>query len=225
MLTADYMRDMVRLVDQANKRLMRLERLAASDETYKKVTEFAYKYAQEDIKRLRKGGAAVRYQRPPARIPEDPKARRALEARLRLTEKSINRFLEAPSSTVKELRRIYKQRAKTFSEGFDAGAPAVSADDLVKVFESGLWNMLMQYYGSETTRRLIGEIKRNRNDLKELMEQGERIRLQSDKITDSQRLLNIDKINAVLDDPSLTDSGVQRGAENVRILSKYLRGS
>ena len=90
----------------------------------------------------------------------------------------MERFREMPSSTKSGLHTVYDNMAKSFSEG--AGTE-ITADDLAGVFETGLWDtMISAGFGSETTRRVIGTIKENKEKLKKLRKQKRAMRLSPD---------------------------------------------
>lgn len=185
----------------ANKRLQRLERLSRQP-GYENVKNWAYRSAMSDIQALR-GEGARRFPSLPSRIPSDPAGRANLETQIRRSMKAIERFREMPTSTKSGIKRSYKNRAKSFSQG--AGVE-FTADDLAGVFESGLWQMLRSAgFGSETTRRVIGEIQDNKADLQKLRDQKRAMRLSSESEYG-------DRLNEVL-------AGNRSAA---RILGKYL---
>lgn len=184
----------------ANKRLQRLERFAKA-EGNKGSLRWAYAKAQEDIKALR-GESAKRFPTPPKALPEDPAELRRLEQKLRRSEKSIQQFRELPSSSVGGLKKIYKERAKSFSK---AAGEDFTEDDLKVIFEMGLWELLVQYFGSRTAHKVLGEIKRHANDLKKLKKQHKAIRMPEDTEFGS-------RLNEILDE----------NRSHVRILTRYL---
>lgn len=160
----------------ANKKLQRLERLSRQP-GYENVKNWAYRSAMSDIHALR-GEGARRFPSLPGKIPTDPAAQAKLETQIRRSMKAIEHFREMPTSTKSGIKRSYKNRAKSFSQG--AGVE-FTADDLAGVFESGLWQMLRSAgFGSETTRRVIGEIQDNKADLQKLRDRKRAMRLSPD---------------------------------------------
>lgn len=160
----------------ANKRLQRLERLSRQP-GYENAKNWAYSSAMSDIHALR-GEGARRFPSLPKKLPTDPAKLAELEVKLRRSTKAIERFREMPTSTKSGIKRSYKNRAESFSKG--AGVE-FTPDDLAGVFESGLWQMLRSAgFGSETTRRVIGEIQDNSEDLQKLRDQKRAMRLSSE---------------------------------------------
>lgn len=200
-LTPESLESYRKLSQAMNKRLQRLERLSAQP-GYEGAKNWAYRSAMSDIKALR-GAGAKRFPSAPKQIPADPAARAKLETQIRMSRKAMERFREMPTSTKSGIKRSYKNRAKSFSQG--AGVE-FTADDLAGVFESGLWQMLRSAgFGSETTRRVIGEIQDNKADLQKLRDQKRAMRLSSESEYG-------DRLNEVL-------AGNRSAA---RILGKYL---
>ena len=185
----------------ANKRLRRLERLSRQP-GYENAKNWAYRSAMSDIHALR-GEGARRFPSLPKKLPTDPSKLAELEVKLRRSTKAIERFREMPTSTKSGIKRSYKNRAESFSKG--AGTE-ITADDLAGVFETGLWDTLISAgFGSETTRRVIGTIKENKEKLKKLRKQKHAMRLSPDTEYG-------ERVNELLDG--------NRSA--VRILGKYL---
>jgi hypothetical protein len=163
-------------VQATNKRLQRLERLSTQS-GFEGAKNWAYRSAMSDIKALR-GASARRFPSAPKQIPSDPLARAKIETLIRMSRKAMERFREMPTSTKTGIKQSYKNRAESFSKG--AGVE-FTPDDLAGVFESGLWQMLRSAgFGSETTRRVIGEIADNREDLQKLRDQKRAMRLSSE---------------------------------------------
>lgn len=171
-LTPQGLEDYRKLVQAANKRLQRLEKLSQQS-GYQGVKNWSYRTAMADIQGLR-GAGKSRFPNMPKTIPTDPRQAAALEVRMRRATKAAEAFMEAPTSTKSGIDTTYRKQASSFSQG--AGAE-FSAKDLAGVFESGLWQSLRTAgYGSETTRRIIGEIKQNASELKKLRERGRAMR-------------------------------------------------
>jgi len=184
-----------------NKRLQRLERLSKQP-GYKAATDWAYQAALSDIHALR-GEEARRFPSLPKKLPTDPAKLAELEVKLRRSTKAMERFREMPSSTKSGIKGSYKNRATSFSEG--AGTE-ITADDLAGIFETGLWDTLIfAGFGSETTRRVIGMIKDNKEKLRKLRKQKRAMRLSPDEAYG-------ERVNELLEG--------NRSA--VRILGKYL---
>ena len=185
----------------ANKRLQRLERLSRQL-GYENAKNWAYRSAMSDIQALR-GEGARRFPSLPGKMPTDPTAQAKLEMQIRRSMKAIEHFRELPTSTKSGIKRVYKNRAKSFSQGANV---EFTADDLAGVFETGLWDTLMANgFGSETTRRVIGMIKDDKEKLRKLRKQKRSMRLSPDDAYG-------ERVNELLEG--------NRSA--VRILGKYL---
>lgn len=200
-LTSESLETYRKFSQAMNKRLQRLERLSKQP-GYKAATNWAYQAALSDIHALR-GEGARRFPSLPKKLPTDPAKLAELEVKLRRSTKAMERFREMPSSMKSGLHTVYDNMAKSFSEG--AGTE-ITADDLAGVFETGLWDTLISTgFGSETTRRVIGTIKENKEKLKKLRKQKRAMRLSSESEYG-------DRLNEVL-------AGDRSAA---RILGKYL---
>lgn len=201
-ITAQALEEYRLLAQAANKRLQRLEKLS-QQKGYQGVKNWSYRTAMADIQGLR-GAGKSRFPTMPKTIPTDPRQAAAMEVRMRRATKAAEAFMAAPSSTKSGIDTTYRKQAQSFSQG--AGAQ-FNAKDLAGVFESGLWQALRTAgYGSETTRRIVGEIKKNADELKKLRERGRAMRFSDDSSPYS------DRINDWLD-------GNKSAA---RVLGKYL---
>ena len=93
-----------KLADRADKRMLRLERLAKSDPDFSNVTDYAYKKAQEDA--IKWGGKASAEKGARFAI-NPPKTAKEINAKM----KDIRAFLERPTSTKTGIINTYKKRA------------------------------------------------------------------------------------------------------------------
>ena len=98
-----------KLADRADKRMLRLERLAKSDPDFSNVTDYAYKKAQEDA--IKWGGKASAEKGARFAI-NPPKTAREINAKM----KDIRAFLERPTSTKSGIVKTYKNRADALNK-------------------------------------------------------------------------------------------------------------
>lgn len=170
-----------REVQRVNKQLYRLEKHYA--ETGENIWATAYAGAMRDIKSF--FGEQKRYSK-------------ALPATVREYQKiinSINRFYSKPSSTITGMSKIYSKRANTWSRKMKA---SITADQMKKVFESGLYKELTSIYGSATALKNLGMIERQKERIQKLIKQGKKIYFLGQNVKDLNDALNDE--NFELDD-------------------------
>lgn len=168
-------------VDSINKQMRRLVKHARETGDVGALN-WAYRTAVNDTRNLRvdKGTRFVKLTK--TRLKNEASAqvymRRAIEA--------MKEFREKPTYEISGIKETYGKQAAKFSENFNV---PLTADDLAGVFETGLWQTLISAgYGSETTRRMIGEIKQNAADLKKLRKQKKAMRFTPDSGEYADRL-------------------------------------
>lgn len=129
-----------RLADRADKRMLRLERLAKSDNEFSNVTDYAYRKAQEDaIKWGSKAGAekGARFAINP------PKTEREIQAKI----KDIKAFLEKPTSTKTGIVNSYKKKADNLNKLIPKGEPKITWQEYRKYFKDAEAKNLDSKYG------------------------------------------------------------------------------
>lgn len=137
-----------RIAKVADQRLVRLERLAKTENT--EVTKWAYKVAMRDISRWNEGGK--RFNTKP---PED---KRSLRAKIN----DIKTFLGSESSTKQGIRDVYERRLESLNEN---NSTHYQIDDLRELFSSSLWKkMENKNYSSDEILKAIGYIHDNATD-------------------------------------------------------------
>ena len=146
-------------VERVNKQLYRLEKSAAA--TGENILDYAYKNIQRDIKSF--FGDQKRFSK------AMPKTMREFQKRMN----AINRFYSMPTSTVSGMKKVYKKRAESISKRMGV---TVTADQLKKVFETGLFRELYQQYGSKTAMKMIGAIEKQKDKILDQMAAGEKIK-------------------------------------------------
>lgn len=76
----------------------------------------------------------------------------------------VDTFLNAVSSTISGLRAVYNRTAEKINNEFDLG---LDADTMGEFYESSLWRQSSRRYGSRTAHKIIGNIRRGREEMKQ----------------------------------------------------------
>lgn len=109
-VTPDLYKEYKRLADRADKRLLRLERLAVTEsDTYGNVLAYAYKVAQKQTKYWSGDLEKPRYAR------DTPTSDKELKKKI----KDIQKFLEMPTSTKTGIIKVYKDKADALNKKFE----------------------------------------------------------------------------------------------------------
>lgn len=174
---AEYRAFYKKIAKAADNRLRRLEELSR-DPKYKEVTEWAYKVAQKDIRDMF-GSDARRFNK-------------KLPANLNTVYKDINRvlnFLNAPTSTKKQIDEIFVKRANTIKEKYDVD---MSWSKTATVFDTVLWKKTGARKASATALKAIGVIQKNKAQIKRALKENKPISiiLPSDK--DGKKDINLE---------------------------------
>lgn len=174
---AEYRAFYKRIAKAADNRLRRLEELSR-DPKYKEVTEWAYKVAQKDIRDMF-GSDARRFNK---KLPDN----------LNTVYKAINRvlnFLNAPTSTKKQIDEIFVKRANTIREKYDVD---MSWSKTATVFDTVLWKKTGARKASATALKAIGVIQKNKAQIKRALKENKPISiiLPSDK--DGKKDINLE---------------------------------
>lgn len=143
----DLMAEYRRLAKRADQRLVRLEALAESGNTdFKGVLTYSYKKAAQDARKWGSAGEKPRFN------VKAPDTTGELKAKI----KDIQAFLEAPTSTKKDITDIYKKRADTFNKRFGKkGERPVTWQELANYYKSDQAKALDKRYGSKTIARAV----------------------------------------------------------------------
>ena len=145
-----------RAVERVNKQLYRLEK-ASAREGYTGILDYAYRNAMRDIQAM---GGGKRFSK------SVPKTMREYRKRMN----AIERFESKPTSKLTGVKNIYEKRAETFSK--KAGTD-IKWEGMAKIFESGLWESLVNRFESKTAQKMIGRIQKDAEKLREQMKAGE----------------------------------------------------
>lgn len=166
-----------KIAKAADNRLRRLEELSR-DPKYKEVTEWSYKVAQKDIRDMF-GSDARRFNK-------------KLPANLNTVYKDINRvlnFLNAPTSTKKQIDEIFVKRANTIKDKYGVD---MSWSKTATVFDTVLWKKTGARKASATALKAIGVIQKNKAQIKRALKENKPISiiLPSDK--DGKKDINLE---------------------------------
>lgn len=181
-----------RAIERINKQLYRIEKYAET--SGEKITDYAYRLAMYDIKSIF-GYADARGTKERKRFSRKiplTKEGKLNQKRAGKVMRAIERFYELPSSTLTGMKEIYEKRAETLSNKFGLDK-ALTAKQLKKIFDSGLWARLSEKYASKTVITIIGQFERQKEDLKAKLEKGEAVVLTDSRY--SKRVAKIFKDN------------------------------
>lgn len=156
-ISPDLQKEYRRAVERVNKQLYRIEQAAAKKREYSNILDYAYRNAMRDIKAM---GGGKRFSK------SVPKTMREYRKRMN----AIERFESKPTSKLKTVKSIYEKRAETFSK--QAGTD-INWEGMAKIFESGLWESLVNTFESKTAQKMIGRIQKDAAKLKEQLQRGE----------------------------------------------------
>lgn len=146
-----------KLATTANWRMLKLERLAENPE-YKSVLGYAYKNVMHDLKSLGELTKGGRFSMDIIRMSADETDIRHLTALVN----TARSFLDAPSSTIGGIHKIYGKRAKTLNKKYGTD---LSAGDMKTFFESAYWEKLKDKLGSQTAMIVIGQVQKKSEDV------------------------------------------------------------
>lgn len=167
--------DYIKAVKRINRQLQRIAK--ASREGGEDYTDYAYRLAMYDIKSIFGYAHGGRERRTFSTVIPTTKTGKPDQRRMAKVMRAIERFYEHPTATLTGIKDIYSKRAKTLSAkfGLEEGEE-LTANQLKKLFDSGLWRDLKKEgYGSKTIVKIIGDITKQKNELKEQLKKGDSI--------------------------------------------------
>lgn len=143
--------DMISYLNKINKiadrRLRNLE-VYRHDAGYKDIDKYAYAKAMRNIKAI---GGNKRF---------------SIKAYESMTKQEIQKrinytleFLNSPSSTKTGITKVYKKRAETLNAKYGTN---YTWQQLTQLFESGVFDSLIEKFASESTFRSIGKFQKNK---------------------------------------------------------------
>ena len=155
-----------RLAKQADQRLVRLE-AAAHEEGYRKIKNWAYRKAMDDIKHW-SGEGSIRFNTKPPMTYQENEEKINYQS-LRAKIKDIRQFLEAPTSTKSGVTKTYKKRTDSINKSQGTN---FTWDQLAKVFEpsgggTSYESLHSQGYGSDEILRVFSAIKNGEVKIKD----------------------------------------------------------
>lgn len=140
------------LAKQADQRLVRLEKLSASDE-FSGVLDFAYRKAMYDIQSLSGDPNATRFNRVLRKTQEGTIDKRVLHARIN----AIKRFIESASSTKQGIQKVYQERVNTLNDRLNT---EYTWQQMAKYYENEKAQKLVDKYDSKTVLKAFAAIKK-----------------------------------------------------------------
>lgn len=153
-----------KLVQAANKRLLRLEKYAERPEYGPQILEYAYRVAQREI-RIQRGGDD--FKRFSVKTPTTLKA-------LRKEINRVNRFMELPSSSLPGIKKVYVKRAESLNKllsqrGYKG--PGYTWQQYAKFFETGLYQKVRSLYGSDVAFKIMGQFARRSEEIRKYLDE------------------------------------------------------
>lgn len=143
--------DMIKYLNKINKTadasLRKLE-LYRHDKGYQDIDKYAYAKAMRNIKAI---GGNKRFS---IKVDESI-SKQEIQKRINYTLE----FLNSPSRTKTGINRIYKKRAETLNSKYGTN---YTWQQLTQLFESGVFDALIEKFASESTFRSIGKFQKNK---------------------------------------------------------------
>ena len=140
------------LAKKADRRMRELERFSRYEE-FKNIKKYAYKKAEDMIKKWTPPGKEDKAPRWQRNVPFDT---RSLKAKIR----DIEDFLEMKSSKISGIKEIYKNRATAINNKYGTN---FTWQQLAHFFEDGgLADKTFEHYGSATILLAFGKIQKNK---------------------------------------------------------------
>ena len=135
-----------KLAKRADQRMVRLEQAAKRGGEMAAATEYSYRKAQRDAEYY-SAGKSKRFNA------QTPKSNKALRAKIN----AINDFLEAPTSTVRGIKNIYKKRAEALNMSYGTD---FTWQDLGDFFNSATWGKLTSEIPSDLVMKAYARLKK-----------------------------------------------------------------
>lgn len=158
MTEADLLAYYKKIAKTADSRLLRLEKMADSEEDFKVANKWAYSAAMRDIHKW-SGEAAKRFNTAP------PPNKRDLQKKI----VEIENFLNAPTSTKSGIKQSYQKKSDTYKEKYGINLTWSQVGDF---FESvGYKKLDEKGYGSKTILISIGYMQKYGDAIKDMLEE------------------------------------------------------
>ena len=155
----DAAKEYKRLAWKLDKQMYRIEK-ASSKEQYKGILKFAYAKMIQEIQNWSPGN--IRWGQS---LPKDKDPKKALE---KLEKKiAIMKAMEKlPSFSLKRIKKIYGQAAKTINKNPKYGGTNLTWQDIANFYGSKAAEVMDSQYGSDTTVIALGKFKKMRSSKK-----------------------------------------------------------
>lgn len=129
-----------KLADRADKRMLRLERLAQTDPEFSNVKDYAYRKAQEDAI---KWGSKASAEKGARFAINPPKTTKEINAKMA----DIRAFLDKPTSTKSGIVKSYKKRTDALNKLIPDGSPKLTWQEYRKFFKDAQAKNLDSHFG------------------------------------------------------------------------------
>ncbi|MBO4695596.1 MAG: hypothetical protein J5656_06775 [Clostridia bacterium] len=149
-----------KLADRADKRMLRLERLAKADPEFANVTDYAYKKAQEDAI---KWGSKASAEKGARFAINPPKTAKEINAKM----KDIRAFLDKPTSTKSGIVKSYKKRAEGLNKLLPKGEEKLTWQEYRKFFKDANAKNMDSRFGYRTLTKAFSMAKKLSKKAKE----------------------------------------------------------
>lgn len=138
------------LAHRADSRMLALEKMAASDDKYKNVKDYAYSRAQKDM------GGGTRFEKTIVRRDAEGNESLIPYQTLQASVNDINHFLESQTSTKSGIEKTYQKRADTLNKQYDLD---LTWEDISEAYDSGTLDKLKAKVGSDVVFKTLATVK------------------------------------------------------------------
>lgn len=165
---------------RANSRLRTLEDsgFSTSSAAYKKIQSLAFEGSERSIvmtkaKPQYKDGKLKAVQ-PIGKIKFSSSTRGASRGELMHQATLLGQFLEAKTSTVQDIKEVYKTSYETFKENWDGDSPVPSMAEMAEFWSNKSVQEFMKIYGSDEIVKALNSSKGKTDRLIEMVEQNKK---------------------------------------------------
>lgn len=151
-----------KIAARADQRLRNLEKLS-TQKNFKNATGWAYQSALQDIKHF---GGNRRFGK------KAPRTKQGIISKI----KSVERFLNAPTSTKTGIVGTYQKRADTINKLYGTN---FTWEDLGTFFESGEAEKMAKAYGSDSFMKAIGTVQSSDEEIVNKIKEGKKVNIKT----------------------------------------------
>lgn len=182
LLTNEELKEYIAIAsNRANSRLRTLEEsgFSTSSAAYKKIQSLAFEGSERSIGMTKakpqytKEGKLKAVQ-PVGKVKFSSATRGAKRGELMHQAKLLEQFLEAKTSTVQDIKAIYKSSYETFKNNWDGDSPAPSMADMAEFWSNKSIQNFMKIYGSDEIVKALNSAKGKTDHLIEMVEQNKK---------------------------------------------------